>query len=253
MKRTRWYIGIWICLFLFGTVGVGKAAKLVSPPEGAVYEVGQSYVIRVEPGPGEKLVSMALGFEYEDEGALPDSNGIVEYTVKLPLDFKLGSEKLIVGGILVDQNGKHQEYELSYTITVVLPPTTVVRGIGASFTGDKETFLQVARKASGELVTSGTSKEDRLSVSAIYSDSVLRDIITNPGVKYTSANEKVAIVIPPGQWSYSGGQVGNSSALVRATGPGKTSIIVQYGEFTDRVTVNVKECPYTEGMKRCPR
>jgi hypothetical protein len=42
---------------------------------------------------------------------------------------------------------------------------------------------------------------------------------------------------------------------VRATGPGKTSIIVQYGEFPDRVTVQVDECPYIEGeteKKGCP-
>ena len=114
-------------------------------------------------------------------------------------------------------------------------PTTI--------TGDKETFLEIARKASGELVPSGTSKDDRLSVSAIYSDGVLRDIISNPGVKYRSANEKVAIVIPVGQE----GNPYDKLALVKATGPGKTSIIVQYGEFTDRVTVNVKECPYIEG------
>jgi len=75
--------------------------------------------------------------------------------------------------------------------------------------------------------------------------------VANPGFKYTSANEKVATVIPPGEWSYSDGQIGTNYALVKATGPGKTSITVQYGELTDRVTVNVKGCPYTEGMKRC--
>ena len=40
MKRIRWCTGILICLFLFGTVEVGKAAKLVSPLKEATYEVG---------------------------------------------------------------------------------------------------------------------------------------------------------------------------------------------------------------------
>jgi hypothetical protein len=196
---------------------------------------------------------MALGFEYDDEGALPDSNGIVEYTVKIPLDFKLGPDKLIVGGILVDQNGKHQEYVLSYTINVVLPPTTKVVSIGADFTGRKQTFPQIARKPSGELVSLGYLGDRELSVGAVYSDDVGRNFIDNPDVTYKSLNEKVAIVFPPGQWKDSNGKVKTNYALVRATGPGKTSIIVQYGEFTDRVTVNVKECPYTEGMDGCPR
>lgn len=42
---------------------------------------------------------------------------------------------------------------------------------------------------------------------------------------------------------------------MKATGPGTTDIIVRYGEFTDRVTVKVDECPYIEGeteKKGCP-
>jgi len=36
---------------------------------------------------------------------------------------------------------------------------------------------------------------------------------------------------------------------------GETDIIVQYGELTDRVTLNVRECPYIEGKMKfgCPR
>jgi len=177
----------------------------------------------------------------------------VEYTVKLPLDVKLGPDKLIVGGILVDQNGKHQEYVLSHTINVVLSPTTKIVSIGASFTGRKETFPQIARKPSGELVSLGYLGDRELSIGATYSDGVGRKITDNPDFTYKSLNEKVAIVIPPGQWKDSNGKVKTNYALVRATGPGKTSIIVQYGELTDRVTVNVKECPYTEGMDGCPR
>jgi len=251
MKRTKWCMRILICLLLFGIGGLGEAAKMVSPPEGAVYEAGQSYVVRVEPGPGEKLISMLVGFNE----VKPDSRGILEYTINLPVDVKLGTRKRDVGVVLYDQNGKYQEIELSNTITVVLPSTTTVTGIGAGFNDKKETFLDIARKPdgeNGELVALKSSTRS-FSVSAFYSDGVMRDAIDYSKIKYTSSNEKVAIVIPPGQWEYKPGQVETKDALVKATGPGKTSIIVQYGAFTDRVTVHVKECPYTEGMKWCPR
>jgi hypothetical protein len=231
-------------------VGLGEAAELVSPLEGSVYEPGQSFVIRVEPGPGEKLISMLVGFNE----VKPNSDGILEYTVNIPVKIKPGSNKKAGAAVsLYDINGQYKEIELSHNTTVVLPPTTVVRGIGASFAGDKETFLQIARKPTGELVPSGSSNDAELTAGATYSDGIRRRIADNPNTTYKSLNEKVAIVFPSGQWKDLKGEVGTGYALVMATGPGKTSIIVQYGEFTDRVTVHVKECPYTEGMKRCPR
>ena len=91
---------------------------MVSPPEGAIYEVGQSYVIRVEPEHGEKLISMLVGL---DE-VKPDSSGILEYTVKMRVDGKLGSRKRSVAVSLYDRDGQYQEIELLRNFTVVLPP-----------------------------------------------------------------------------------------------------------------------------------
>ena len=247
IRRAGWCIGIWIGLFLFGTVEVGKAAKLVSPSKEATYEVGQSIVVRVEPESGEKLVYMQMGFDQ----VKPDERGIIEYTDTV--GDELGPLKASIFVYFLDSSGQEQRIELVLAVTVVLPPTTKVVSMGAFFTGDKETFPEIARKPNGELVTLGFSGDRELSVGAAYSDGVERFITDNPDFTYKSLNEKVAIVFPPGQGKDSRGKVIKGYALVRATGPGKTSIIVQYGEFTDRVTVNVKECPYTEGMKRCPR
>ena len=241
MKRQGWGVGLLVCFLPFRIVALGETAELTSPPVGAVYEAGQSYLIRVEPGEGETLISMLVGFT---EVKLASGSKILEYTVNLPKDVRLGSDPEIIGVAFLDRNGQYKEIELSHTITVVLPPTTTVTGIGASFNGDKKTFLEIARKPTRELVvTEGTNSTDTISVDADYSDGVARAFDNNPDLTYKSLDEKVATVIP---------QVG-SRPLVKATGPGTTDIIVQYGELTDRVTVHVKECPYTEGMKRCPR
>ena len=239
-----------ICVLLFGTGGLGEAAKMVSPPEGAVYEAGQSFVVRVEPGAGEKLISMLVGF---DE-VKPDSRGILEYTIHLPVGVKLGTRKRDAGVVLYDQNGKYQEIVLSHTITVILPPTTVVKSIGARFALGKKTFPSIARKPSGELVTLGADSDRELTVGATYSDGVGRNITDNPDLTYKSLNEKVAVVFPSGQGKDSYGKIVTGYALVRATGHGRTDIIVQYGEHTDRVTVQVDECPYIEGKMNlgCP-
>ena len=237
--------GLMGILFWMLMASMGWAITITEPKAGTVFYPGDKVMVKVELTPEE---DPRQGVFIRASRSSEESD--IAFKAPFELEFMiekhfLGEDKIYATASL--PNGDLVEAEVP--ITVVLPPTTVVRGIGTSFTGRKETFLQIARKPSGELVPSGTSKDDRLSVSAIYSDGVLRDIITNPGVKYTSANEKVAIVISPGQE----GNPYDELALVRATGPGKTSIIVQYGEFTDRVTVNVKECPYTEGMKRCPR
>jgi len=241
----------WIILVMFGMVVMENdpfvhAIILERPVEGQTVVVGEPYDVWVRPAPGEVCDSVGPGLSFNEK------TGRYEGTHKIdPEELREASEQFRLG---IEGEGRFCR-NAKVTVTVILPPTTVVRGIGTSFTGDKETFLEIARKPGGELVvTEGTHSTSELSVSAIYSDSVLRDIITNPGVKYTSANEKVAIVFPPGQGKDSFGDVVKGYALVRATGPGKTSIIVQYGEFTDRVTVNVKECPYIEGKMKhgCP-
>ena len=247
MRRTRWCIGVWMCVFLFATVKMGRAAKLVSPLKEATYEVGQSIVVRVEPEHGEKLIYMQIGFEE----VRPNERGILEYSDTVGNE--LGRQENTIFVYFFDSSGQERRIELFIPLTVVLPSTTTVTGIGASFTGQKKTFPSIARKPSGEFVALGHLGDRELSVGADYSDGVARDITNNPDVTYKSMNEKVAIVFPPGQGKDSRGDIIKGYALVRATGPGKTSIIVQYGELTDRVTVNVKECPYTEGMKRCPR
>ena len=235
-------IGLWIV-----TVSTGWAITITEPKAGAVFHPGDKVMVRVEADEGE-ILKHVLIWPLKNGGSgvylVPPYK--LEFTIKPTF---LGIEEISVSGKL--PNGDLVEAEVP--ITVVLPPTTKVVSIGADFTGTKEDFLQIARKPNGELVSLGYLGDSELSVGADYSDGVGRNFIYNPDVTYKSSNEKVAIVIPPGQWKDSNGKVKTNYALVKATGPGKTSIIVQYGEFTDRVTVNVKECPYTEGMKRCPR
>jgi len=236
----------WIILVMFGIVLIERdplvqAFVIERPVEGQTVIAGEPYDVWVRLVPGEVCDSVGPGLSFNAK------TGRYEGTDKIdPEDMQGVSEQT---SLSVEGEGAFCRFAPSVKITVILPPTTKVVSIGASFDGRKETFLQIARKPSGELVPSGSSKDDTVSVGARYSDGVGRTIINNPDVTYKSLNEKVAIVIPVGKE----GNPYDKLALVRATGPGKTSIIVQYGEFTDRVTVNVKECPYTEGMKRCPR
>jgi hypothetical protein len=231
-------IGLWIV-----TVSTGWAITITEPKAGAVFHPGDKVMVRVEADEGEVLKHVLIWpLKNGGSGVYLVPPYKLEFTIKPTF---LGIEEISVSGKL--PNGDLVEAEVP--ITVVLPPTTKIVSIGADFDGRNETFLQIARKPNGDFVPSGSANENTLSISADYSDGVARDIKNNPDVTYKSLNEKVAIVILPGKE----GNPYDELALVKATGPGKTSIIVQYGEFTDRVTVNVKECPYTEGMKRCPR
>jgi hypothetical protein len=230
-------------LFWILTVSTGWAIIITEPKAGTVFHPGDKVVVKVELTPEEAPGGVSKGVFIRAHKMADDST----LAFKAPFELEFTIEKHFIGEDTISAsakllNGDIAEAEIP--ITVILPSTTKVVSIDAAFTGGKKTFLEIARKLNGELVvTEGTRSTDQLSVSAVYSDGVERGIASKPETKYSSANEKVAIVIPG---------VG-TRPLVKATGPGKTSIIVQYGELTDRVTVNVKECPYTEGMKRCSR
>jgi len=233
MKR---FLSVMFGLFCFGlSVPWADALIIESPVEGQTIVMGEPIQWVVRPEPGEVCTSINGG-----ENPLNPATGKFEYTDIIqsngPLSHSLGKQNFWVMGEGGDKDSLCLDAKV--TLTVVLPPTTVVVSIDAAFTGGKKTFLEIARKLSGELVvTEGTHSTNELSVSAVYSDGVERGIASKPETTYKSLNEKVAVVIP---------RIG-TRPLVRATGPGKTSIIVQYGEFTDRVTVHVKECPYIEG------
>ncbi|HHT9135585.1 MAG TPA: hypothetical protein ACFYD2_11865, partial [Candidatus Avalokitesvara rifleensis] len=232
MERFVLIIGVIAVVVLKSSFVFGL--KITSPKEGEVFEVGKEVKVLIEAEPGEtyeKGIIVTMG------PPRPLDDRFVEHVRSLPYEFSYTIPPSPVGPIRISVSAFPRK-----AITIihsVLPPTTTVTGIGASFNGRKKTFLEIARKPSGELVaTEGTNSTDDLSVGADYSDGVARDFFSNADLAYKSLNEKVVIVIP---------QVG-TGALVRATGPGKTDIIVQYGEFTDRVTVQVKECPYIEGV-----
>jgi len=236
--------GLMGILFWMLMASTGWAITITEPKSGTVFHPGDKVMVKVELTPEE---DPRQGVFIRASRSSEESD--IAFKAPFELEFMiekhfLGEDKIYATASL--PNGDLVEAEVP--ITVILPPTTKVVSIGADFTGRKETFLEIARKPSRELVvTEGTHSTNRLSVGAVYSDGVGRNFIDNPDVTYKSLNEKVAIVFPPGQWSYSDGRTGTSYALVKATGPGKADIIVQYGEFTDRVTVNVKECPYIEG------
>ena len=243
--RCRWIILVMFVIGIIESDPFAQAFVIERPVEGQTVIAGEPYDVWVRLVPGEVCDSVGPGLSFNAK------TGRYEGTDKIdPEDMRGVSEQT---SLSVEGEGAFCRFAPSVKITVVLPPTTKVVSIGASFTGRKKTFLEIARKPNGELVPSGSLNDAELSIGATYSDGVGRKITDNPDFTYKSLNEKVAIVFPPGQWKDSNGKVKTNYALVRATGPGKTSIIVQYGEFTDRVTVNVKECPYTEGMKRCPR
>ena len=242
--------GLMGILFWILMASTGWAITITEPKAGTVFHPGDKVMVRVELTPNETPNAVIIF-----TGKLTNDDSPIAFEAPYEWEFAISKHFIGEGKITAAAkflNGDLAEAEVP--ITVILPPTTKVVSIGASFTGTKETFLQLARKPSGELVPSGTSKDDRLSIGAAYSDGVGRNFIDNPDVTYKSLNEKVAIVFPPGQGKDSRGKVIKGYALVRATGPGKTDIIVQYGEFTDRVTVNVKECPYIEGKMKlgCP-
>ena len=233
MKILAWVIS---GLLWFGLSDpLANALIIESPVEGQTIVVGEPFKWVVHPAPGEVCKSIA------GEDFLNSVTGRYEDTDVIEPTESLGKQNILVPGKAVDANAPCRSAKV--TITVVLPPTTKIVSIGADFDGRNETFLQIARKPNGDFVPSGSANENTLSISADYSDGVARDIKNNPDVIYKSLNEKVAIVILPGKE----GNPYDELALVKATGPGKTSIIVQYGELTDRVTVNVKECPYIEG------
>ncbi len=216
------------------------AIEIVAPIEGARLPLGSSYLIQIKPSPGEDWRGVADVMNVYQFNA---KTGMFELDNQIPLDSHIGL--ITIDAWATDQNGK--SVKLTRKVEYVLPSTTVVTGISASFNGEKIDFAQIARKPNGDLVGLGGISEGEISIGATYSDGVARDMASNPDVTYKSLDEKVAIVIPPGQWKDSKGNVVKSYALVRATGPGKADIVVQYGEFTDRVTLKVRECPYVEG------
>ena len=227
--------GLMGILFWMLMASTGWAITITEPKAGTVFHPGDKVMVKVDLTSEE---DSRQGVFIRAHKAAEDST----LAFKAPFELEFTISKHFIGEDTISASAKLPNGDITEAevpITVILPPTTVVRGIGASFNSRKKTFLQIARKPSGELVASGRANDDELYVNAFYSDDVMRGIASKHEIKYTSANEKVAIVIPPAR-------VG-TRALVRATGPGKTSIVVQYGEHTDRVTVQVEECPYIEG------
>ncbi len=226
---------VFAVLVMTAIVPMAHALIIESPVEGQTLVVGEEFEWKVRPAHGEVCKSVAGGAPFNS------TTGRYEWKDRVTPDQasgrELGQQSFMAMGEPMSRDGLC--LDASVNVNVVLPATTVVTGIGASFNGDKKAFPSIARKPNGELVALGVFSEDKLYVSAFYSDDVMRDIADYPKIKYISANEKVAIVIPPDR-------VG-TRPLVQATGPGKTDIVVQYGAFTDRVSVVVDECPYIEG------
>ena len=223
-------------LFFILTVSTGWAITITEPKAGTVFHPGDKVVVKVELTPEEAPGGVSKGVFIRAHKVAEDST----LAFKAPFELEFTISKHFIGEDTISASAKLPNGDIAEAeipLTVILPPTTTVTGIDAAFATGKETFPSIARKPNGEFVTLGYFGDRELSVGASYSDGVERGIASKPETTYKSLNEKVAVVIP---------RVG-TRPLVRATGPGKTSIIVQYGEFTDRVTVNVKECPYIEG------
>jgi len=252
MQRVRASIlGI---MFWILMVSTGWAITITEPKPNTVFHPGDKVVVKAELKPGEtpKAVIIFTGKLTEDDFPIA-FEAPYEWAFTIEKHF-LGEGRITVAAKL--PNGDVAEAKVP--VTVVLPPTTTITKIYAGFVSTispKATSAQIARKPNGDLVALDGSSERRISIGATYSDGVGRDIADNPDITYKSLDEKVAVVFPPGQWKNSKGEVRTGYALVRATGPGKTDIIVQYGELTDRVTVEVDECPYVEGKMKfgCPR
>ncbi len=245
--------GFVLVLVMVVTATLAHALIIESPKEGQVLVVGEEFQWKVRPAPGEVCKSVA--------GGAPPFNsatGMYEWTDRAtPDEVKSGEREqqdIMIMGEAMSRDGNCSD--ASVKVTVVLPPTTTVQSIGAKISGDNKTFLEIARKPSGELlVTEGTNSTDEISVGATYSDGVDRRIVGNPDLTYESLNEKVAKVFAPGQWEKTEDDRRIPYALVQATGPGKTDIIVRYKGHESRVTVHVKECPYIEGKTEkegCP-
>ena len=233
-----------LLLLILGVNGELFGVEILEPKNGTIFAPGATVTVKAQASPGENVRLVHFYTDLRSEEHSEPFDLIPPYTWEFILPKEhIGTVEIIADGVPV-KGSESVASNSSVTITVILPPTTKVVSIGASFDGRKETFLEIARKPSRELVvTEGTHSTNTVSVGARYSDGVGRTILNNPNVTYKSLNEKVAIVIPVGQK----GNKYDELALVKATGPGKTDIIVQYGELTDRVTVHVKECPYIEG------
>jgi len=244
--RYGWII---LVMFLIGMIKTPSAQAFVieRPVKGQTVVAGEPYDVWVRLVPGEVCDSVGPGLSFNAK------TGRYEGTDKVdPGDLRGVSEEI---PILVLGEGAFCR-DAKVKITVILPPTTKITGIDARFSlNDKQlTTASIARRPNGELIALGGFSDREVSISATYSDGVKRKITDNPDFTYKSLNEKVAIVFPPGQGK-SYGSIVDNFALVRATGPGQTDVIVQYGEFTDRVTLKVRECPYIEGKMEdgCPR
>jgi hypothetical protein len=240
---------IWVFVFLGLTIGLTNRAlgvEIVEPKSGAIFSPGETVTVKARPSFGENLRLVSFHTNLQRVGFGPvDLIPPYEWEFKLPEEH-LGVVKIFADGVPVGDPHSVSASHTSVTITVVLPPTTTVQSIGADFSGRDRTFLRIARKPNGELVALRGFSERQLYVGAIYSDGVARVIDTAPDVTYESLDEKVAIVIPPPPKGY---------AQVKATGPGKTEIVVRYKGYESRVTVHVKECPYIEGKtdkEGCP-
>ncbi len=240
-------IGLWIL-----AVSTGWAITITEPKPHTVFHPGDKVMVKADLTPEEDPRLGVIIFT----GKLTKDDRPIAFKAPYEWEFTIDKHFLGEGKITVAAKLPSGDItEAKVPVTVVLPPTTTVTGIGADFTGQRMTSAQIGRKPNGELVSLGGFSERKLSVGADYSDDVARDMAGNPDVTYKSLDEKVAIVFPPGKFKLADGRVRTGYATVQATGPGKTDIIVQYGNFTDRVTIQVRECPYVEGKMEdgCPR
>jgi hypothetical protein len=242
--------------FVFGVGGQVFGIEILEPKEGAIFAPGETVTVNARPSPGEKVRLIDFYSNLRHEGSEPmDFIPPYEWDFTLPKEH-VGVVKIFADGAPVKGSDSVPVKRASVTITVVLPPTTTIQSIGAGFAGSKQAFLDIARKPSRELViTDGTSSTRELSVGAAYSDGIRRRIVGNPDLTYESMDEKVAKVFAPGQWETTEDDRRVPYALVQATGPGKTEIIVRYKGHESRVTVHVKECPYIDGVtdkEGCP-
>lgn len=205
-----------ICLLIL-VPGISFAFEIVEPTEMQVYEVGTKINIVVKPSPGDKIISVGVGFDEIPFNSLKEVFArefpISSDAIPGELEFKV--DTLSDTRDVVSQTRK---------IKVILP-----RSVNLESLEIDPVFLYLQKlPIESELNDIRIYGTERIGVAGVYSDGYKRDIApSSSGTTYRSSNESIVIV--------------DTEGLAEAKAPGQAKIFVSNSGKEISIDVIVEE------------
>ena len=184
----------------------GAGIRVLSPPDGAVFEPGQAVTVIVEPtGPiPPEVVSVV-------------TRGVITGSFSAPFHVTFAAQQALgrykLGITAKDARGHVLDAELTYHVETATPVTSIQVRSNA-----------IGRSASVDLIAGVLNEQIR--VLGTFADGKSLNISRSREVQYVSSDPQVATVSPDG--------------LVEAVDPGTTTITVSYKDKSVTVPVTVK-------------